>query len=63
MKADDPQLIYMVLVLPCLFGLTLVGEGVYKLTQERQIGWFNIAMGIVFILVVVVAFFMLAGSF
>lgn len=62
MKADDPQLIYMVLVLPCLFGLTLVGEGVYKLTQERQIGWFNIVMGVVFILVVVAAFFMLTGT-
>ncbi len=62
MKANDPQLIYMVLVLPCLFGLTLVGEGVYKLTQERAVGWFNIAMGVVFILVVVVAFFMLSGS-
>jgi len=53
----------MVLILPCLFGLTLVGEGVYKLTQERTVGWFNIAMGMVFMVVVGVAFFMLQGMF
>lgn len=63
MKTSDPQFIYMVLILPCLFGLTLVGEGVYKLTQERTVGWFNIAMGMVFMVVVGVAFFMLQGMF
>jgi hypothetical protein len=58
MSPNDPQFLYMVLILPSLFGLTLVGEGVYKLTQERGVGWFNILMGTGFIVVVVAAFFM-----
>jgi len=60
MSSNDPQFLYMVLILPSLFGLTLVGEGVYKLTQERQVGWFNILMGVGFMMVVVVAFVMMS---
>lgn len=60
MSTSDPQFLYMVLVLPSLFGLTLVGEGVYKLTQERSVGWFNILMGVGFMVVVVVAFFVMS---
>lgn len=59
MSSNDPQFLYMVLILPSLFGLTLVGEGVYKLTQERGVGWFNILMGVGFMVVVVAAFVML----
>jgi hypothetical protein len=63
MKPTDPQFLYMVLILPSMFGLTLVGEGIYKLTQERMVGWFNIFMGVIFLVVVIVAFFMLSGMF
>lgn len=63
MKSSDPQFLYMVLILPSLFALTLIGEGVYKLVEARSMGWLNIAMGIGFMGVVLTAFFMLSGSF
>lgn len=62
MKASDPQVLYMVLILPAMFGLTLVGEGIYKLTQNRSLGWFNIAMGLGFIATVLGGFLMLSGA-
>lgn len=62
MNATDPQVMYMVLILPSLFGLTLIGEGAYKLTQNRSLGWFNLLMGIGFLITVVVGFLVLSGA-
>jgi len=42
MKATDPQFLYMVLVLPTLFGLTLVGEGLNKVLKDEKQGWVSI---------------------
>jgi hypothetical protein len=61
MQASDPQIIYMALILPLLFGVTLVGEGVYKLTQDRAVGWFNLLMGLVFMSAVIGGYLLLAG--
>lgn len=57
MKPTDPQFLYMILILPTLFGLTLVGEGISKLIHEDNGGWISIVFGVVFIAVVVSAFF------
>jgi hypothetical protein len=46
----------MVLILPAMFGLTLVGEGVTKLVHEESGGWISVIFGVVMILIVVVAF-------
>lgn len=35
MSANDPQFLYMILVLPSLFGLTLLGEGINKCVHEE----------------------------
>ncbi len=35
MTPKDPQFLYMILVLPSLFGLTLMGEGIYKCIHEE----------------------------
>lgn len=61
MQASDPQIMYMALILPLLFGLTLVGEGIYKLTQDRAVGWFNLLMGVVFMGAVVGGYLLLMG--
>jgi len=53
----DPQFLYMVLVLPTLFGLTLVGEGLNKVLKDDLQGWLSIVFGILFIGVVIFAFF------
>ena len=56
MKATDPQFLYMVLVLPTLFGLTLVGEGLNKGLKDEKQGWVSIVFGVLFIWVVIFAF-------
>jgi len=57
MKTTDPQFLYMILILPSLFGLTLIGEGISKILHEENGGWISVIFGFVFILVVVFAFF------
>lgn len=57
MSVSDPQIFYMVLVLPSLFGLTLVGEGITKILHNEDGAWLPIIFGAIFILVVIFAFF------
>ena len=61
MSASDPQVLFMVLVLPSLFGLTLVGEGLNKVMQSERAGWVSIVMGGMFIIVVIGAYVMISG--
>ncbi|MBI3397055.1 hypothetical protein HY045_01115 [Candidatus Woesebacteria bacterium] len=56
MNPTDPQFLYLILILPSLFGLTLVGEGVYKLIHEEWGGLVNVIFGVLFIGIVVVAY-------
>lgn len=51
----------MVLVLPSLFGLTLIGEGLNKVMKSEKAGWVSIVVGAVFVVVVLVAYFMISG--
>lgn len=57
MTPSDPQFLYMVLILPSLFGLTLIGEGVVKIYHEDIQGWVSIIFGAVFIALTVLAYF------
>lgn len=57
MNPSDPQFLYMILVLPALFGLTLLGEGIHKVLHQEKIGILSIVFGIGFILVVIFAYF------
>jgi hypothetical protein len=57
MTAADPQFMYIMLILPSLFGLTLVGEGVYKVTHEENSGLLSLVFGFMFIGMVVFAYF------
>jgi hypothetical protein len=56
MNTNDPQFLYMILILPTLFGLTLLGEGLSKVLKSETQGWLSIIFGILFIGVVVFAF-------
>lgn len=62
MKATDPQFLYMILVLPTLFGLTLVGEGLNKILKEEKQGWVSIIFGVIFIFVVVFAYLFFSNN-
>ena len=63
MTTLEPQYIYIFLVLPSLFGLTLVCEGIYKVSHEQWSGLINVVLGVVFISFVVVAYFMFSNFF
>lgn len=63
MNPSDPQFLYMVLILPSLFGLTLVGEGLNKILKSEMAGWISVCMGALFILVVIFAYIFLSQSF
>ena len=55
MTTTDPQFLYMILVLPSLFGLTLLGEGLNKVIHEEWSGIISIVFGVIFIGMVVFA--------
>ncbi len=56
MKPAEPQFLYMILILPTLFGLTLVGEGLNKILKDEKTGWTSIIFGVLFVAVVVFAY-------
>jgi len=63
MSLSDPRLIYILIALPILFGLTLVGDGIDKITHGLG-GWISLSTGIVFILLsVLIWIFTLYPSF
>lgn len=57
MTTSDPQFLYMILILPSLFGLTLVGDGLNKMMHEDGGGVISVVFGIIFIGVVIFAYF------
>ena len=56
MSTLDPQFLYMILVLPSLFGLTLLGAGISKIIHEEKSGIVSVIFGFMFIGVVVFAY-------
>ena len=53
MSPTDPQFLYMILVLPSLFGLTLIGDGLNKLLHDEGGGLVSIIFGLLFIVLVI----------
>jgi threonine/homoserine/homoserine lactone efflux protein len=62
MDPTEPQFLYMILVLPTLFGLILIGEGLNKVLKDEIQGWFSIIFGILFIGVVIFAYWFFASN-
>ena len=62
MKTTDPQFIYMILVLPALFGLTLVGDGINKILRNDG-GFISILFGLVFIVIVIFGYYFFSTYF
>ncbi len=63
MSATDPQFLYMILILPSLFGLTLIGDGLNKMIHEESGGMISVVFGIVFIGVVIFAYLFFSSYF
>lgn len=45
MDSSDPGLLFLGLVLPCLFALTLIAEGAWKISQHAS-GWVSLLLGL-----------------
>ncbi|MEI6690409.1 MAG: hypothetical protein WCL07_01530 [bacterium] len=52
----DTNLIFVILVLPSLFGLSLLGEGVHGLMNYDNRGWIGVGTGGLFLAVVIFAY-------
>lgn len=48
----DPKIIYLLSVLPFIFGLTLIGDGVHKIAKDEG-GWISVIFGALFLGVIV----------
>ena len=44
----DSKVIYLLSVLPIIFGMTLIGDGIHKIRKEEG-GWISLIAGIVFL--------------
>ncbi|OGM12911.1 hypothetical protein A3A76_00410 [Candidatus Woesebacteria bacterium RIFCSPLOWO2_01_FULL_39_23] len=57
MKPSDPQFLYLILVLPGLFGLALVGDGINKIIHDDSGGYISLIFGVIFFAVIIFAYF------
>ena len=62
METTDPQFLYLALILPSLFGLTLIGEGLNKVLKNENQGLASLMIGLLFICLVVFIYFFLSTS-
>lgn len=60
MNPVSPQFIYIVLILPILFGLVLIGEGINKVFHKQYVGYISLIAGLVFVVIFLVAYFFLS---
>ena len=58
MDPKSPEFLYIGFVLPMLFSLTLVGEGVYKISKQEE-GYFTFFLGLVFLMGIIFGYFVL----
>ena len=56
MSPNDPQFLYLILVLPALFGIVLLAEGINKMLKKEDAGVISIIAGIVFISLVILGY-------
>ena len=57
MNFNGPGTTYILLVIPALFSLAVVGQGMYKLARGDEDGKVALGFGIVFSLLVAAAYF------
>ncbi|PIS15931.1 hypothetical protein COT62_01050 [Candidatus Roizmanbacteria bacterium CG09_land_8_20_14_0_10_41_9] len=58
MDQKSLEIIYLGFLLPSLFALTLVAEGIYKISKHEE-GFFTFALGTLFLLGLGLAYFFL----
>lgn len=56
MNPNDPEFIYIALILPSLFALTLILEGVHKLLRQES-GLVSLVLGLLFLFIILGTYF------
>lgn len=62
MDYTEPTFLMMLFILPSLFGLTLIGEGVSKIMNYDNHGWIGVSVGSVFVIVIILAYLMVSTN-
>jgi len=60
MNYTDSSFLMMLFVLPSLFGLALIGEGIQKIMNYDNRGWVGIGAGGLFVIIIILAYFMIS---
>ena len=58
----DPTFLIMIFILPSLFGLSLIGEGVGKVMNYDPRGWVGVVAGGCFIVIIIIAYFLMSTN-
>ena len=58
MNLSGPGITYLLMVIPTLFALVVVGQGIYKISKEESDGGIVLSFGVIFLIVVVAAYFL-----
>ena len=56
----DTTFLLVLFILPSLFDLTLIGDGVNKLMNYDDHGWIGFSIGSVFVVVLIIAFLIMS---
>lgn len=62
MNYSDPTYSLVLFILPSLFGLTLIGEGVNKVMNYDNHGWINVSIGGIFLVLLIFGYFMFSAN-
>lgn len=57
---EDSSSLMILFILPALFGLTLIGEGLNKIMNYDSHGWISVSIGSVFEIIILVTYFMMS---
>ena len=60
MSYTDTSFLMMLFILPSLFGLALIGEGVQKIMNYDNRGWVGVSVGAVFVIIIILAYLMIS---
>ena len=56
MNTQETGILYVVLILPSLFALILVTEGIHKILKKES-GWISLFLGLAFLGIIIYAYF------
>ncbi|OGG28145.1 hypothetical protein A3A64_03160 [Candidatus Gottesmanbacteria bacterium RIFCSPLOWO2_01_FULL_48_11] len=58
MDFQSPGVTYILLVIPAIFSLAVIGQGIYKVTKQESDGGVVVGFGVVFLALIAAAYFL-----